>query len=186
MAPEDSAWQAMPHFSKIGCIHVSDLPDFISEGYLFMFADDTTMYCIGKNLEDVTDQLNDAARELYEWCRKNQLTVHTGKTEAMIISHKNFTGPLSPIWFGTSIIKYVTQSTSLGITIDNKLSWDKQLTKITTSFNTKLKQLRRFRYLPKKSRKKYITNHCELDNLLYFSVGYVITMDIRRAGLATC
>ena len=86
----------------------------------------------------------------YEWCRKNQLTVHTGKTEAMIISHKNFTGPLRPIWFGTSIIKYVTQSTSLGITIDNKLSWDKQLTKITASFNTKLKELRRFRYLPTK------------------------------------
>ena len=92
-----------------------------------MFADDTTMYCIGKNIEDVIDQLNDAARELYEWRRKNQLTVHKGKTEEMIISHKNFTGPLRPIWFGTSIIKYVTQSTSLGITIDNKLSWDKQL-----------------------------------------------------------
>ena len=125
---------------RLFSIHVSDLPDFISEGYLFMFADDTTMYCIGKNIEDVIDQLNDAVRELYEWCTKNQLTVHTGKTEAMIISHKNFTGPLRPIWFGTSIIKYVTQSTSLGMTIDNKLSWDKQLTKITTSFNTKLKQ----------------------------------------------
>ena len=68
----------------------------------------------------------------------------------MIISHKNFTRPLRPIWFGTSIIKYVTQSTSLGITIDNKLSWDKQLTKITTSFNTNLKELRRFHYLPTK------------------------------------
>ena len=134
---------------RLFSIHVSDLPDFKYEGYLFIFEDDTTMYCIGKNIEDVIDKLNDAARELYEWCRKNQLTVHTGKTEAMIISHKNFTGPSRPIWFGTSIIKYVTQSTSLVITIDNKLSWDKQLTKITTSFNTKLKQLRRFRYLPK-------------------------------------
>ena len=111
-----------------------------------------TLLCIvlEKNIEDVIDQLNDAARELYEWCRKNQLTVHTGKTEAMIISHKNFTGPLRPIWFGASIIKYVTQSTSLGITIDNKLSCDKPATKITTSFNTKLKELRRFRYLPTK------------------------------------
>ena len=31
-------------------IHVNNLPDFISKGYLFMFADDTTMYCIGKNI----------------------------------------------------------------------------------------------------------------------------------------
>ena len=59
------------------------------------------MYCIGKNIEDVIDQLNDAARELYEWCRKKQLTVHTGKTEAMIISHKTFTGPLREVSFFT-------------------------------------------------------------------------------------
>ena len=66
-------------------IHVNDLPAFISKGYLFMFADDTAMYCIRKNIEDVIDQLNE----------------------------RTFTGPLRPIWFGTSIIKYVTQSTQV-------------------------------------------------------------------------
>ena len=30
--------------------------------------------------------MNKAAKELFNWCKKNQLTVHTGKTEAMIIS----------------------------------------------------------------------------------------------------
>ena len=112
-----------------------------------MFADDTTLYCIGKDIEEVIDMMNEAAKELFNWCKKNQLTVHTGKTEAMIISHRDFTGPLRPVWFGTSIISYVTHSTCLGTTIDNKLSWNKQLSKVTTSFNSKLKELRRLRYL---------------------------------------
>ena len=66
----------------------------------------------------------------------------------MIISHRDFAGPLKPVWLGTSIINYVTPSTCLGITIDNKLSWNKQLSKVTTSFNSKLKELSWLRYLP--------------------------------------
>ena len=95
--------------------------------------------------------VNEAAKELFNWCnwcKNNQLTVHTGKTEAMIISHRDFTGPLRPFWFGTSIINYVTHSICLEITTDNKLSWNKQLSKVTTSFHTKLKELRKLRYLP--------------------------------------
>ena len=92
--------------------------------------------------------MNEAAKELFNWCKNHQLTVHTGKTEAMIISDKDSTGPLTSVRFGTSTINYVTHSTCLGITIDNKLSWNKQLSKFTTSFNSKLKELRRLRYLP--------------------------------------
>ena len=113
-----------------------------------MFADDTTLYCIGKDIEEVIDMMNEAAKELFNWCKKNQLTVHTGKMEAMIISHRDFTGPLRPVWFRTSITSYVTHSTCLGIPIDDKLSWNKQLSKVTTSFNSKLKELRRLCNLP--------------------------------------
>ena len=62
-----------------------------------MFADDTTLYCVGKDVEEVIDMMKEAAKELFKWCKKNQLTVHTGKTEAMIISHRDFTGPLRPV-----------------------------------------------------------------------------------------
>ena len=113
-----------------------------------MFADDTTLYYIGKDIEEVINIMNEAAKELFNWCKKNQLTVHTGQTEAMIISHRDVTEPLRPVWFRTSVINYVTHSTCLGITIDNKLSWNKQLSKVTTSFNSKLKELRRLRCLP--------------------------------------
>ena len=110
-----------------------------------MFADDTTIYCIGKNVEEVTDKLNKASSKLYECCMRNQLTVHTGKTEAMILKANGFIGPLRPIMFGNAVIKYVTNSTCLG----NRLTWTKQYEKVMKSFSANVKELRRFRYLPR-------------------------------------
>ena len=141
-----------------------------------MFADDTTLYCVGKDIEKVIDMMNEAPKELFNWCKKNQLTVHTGKTEAMIISHGDFTEPLRPVWFGNSIINYVTHSTCLGITIDNKFSWNKQLSKVITSFNSKLKELKRLRYLPVNV-KKDIYYKTVVSSITYcnISLGYILT-----------
>ena len=57
------------------------------------------------------------------------ILLYTGKTEAMIISQITFVGHLQPVMFGNNAIKYVTESTSLGIKIDNKLNWKSHLIK---------------------------------------------------------
>ena len=123
-----------------------------------MFADDTTIYCIAKNVEEVTDKLNKASScsELYEWCMRNQLTVHTGKTEAMILKANGFIGPLRPIMFGNALIKYVTNSTCLGIVIDNRLTWTKHHEKVMKSFSAKVKEFKRFITCPEQFKSKYI------------------------------
>ena len=51
-----------------------------------MFPDDTTIYRARKDTEGVIDILNNAMRELFDWRKKNPLTVHTGKTGAIVIS----------------------------------------------------------------------------------------------------
>ena len=50
---------------RLFSIHVNDLSDFVSKGYLFMFADDTTLYCVGKDIEEVIDMMNEAAKDLF-------------------------------------------------------------------------------------------------------------------------
>ena len=60
-----------------------------------MFADDTTVCCTGDNIEEVVDSLNASAwLSVLDWCNRNQLTVHAGRAEAMILSPKKFVGPL--------------------------------------------------------------------------------------------
>lgn len=48
-------------------IYVNDLPGSVKEGWTFLFADDTTIYYIGDNVESVVDSLDRIASELYQW-----------------------------------------------------------------------------------------------------------------------
>ena len=92
--------------------------------------------------------LNNIGGQVSEWCKRNQLTIHTGKPKAMIITRQDFIGPLRPVMIGNEIIKYVKKATSLGIEIDNHLRWETQIKKATKSFSTKVSQLGRMSYLP--------------------------------------
>lgn len=69
-----------------------------------MFADDTTIYFIGKEVEEIIDALNIILNDFKVWCFKNHLTVHTGKTVAMLISSHAFVGPMRLLLFGNSYI----------------------------------------------------------------------------------
>ena len=42
------------------------VPDNVSERWVYMFADDTTGYDIGDNIDVATDKLNQMAGEIYE------------------------------------------------------------------------------------------------------------------------
>ena len=67
--------------------YVNNLPDAVTEGELAMYADDTTLSVVDDNVEVVIDKLNKALASINLWCRNNKLTIHTGKSEAMILTH---------------------------------------------------------------------------------------------------
>lgn len=76
-------------------IFTNDLPGIVSgnEGNLHMYADDTTIYVTGPTPDTVTSKLNLILGELTKWCRNNQLTPHSGKTEFMLMQRGSFIGP---------------------------------------------------------------------------------------------
>ena len=99
--------------------YVNNLPDAATEGELAMYADDTTSSLVGDNVEVVIDNLNEALTSINLWCRNNKLTIHTGKSEAMIFSHKPFCGPLKLVMLGNKVLDFATEIKCLGIVIDN-------------------------------------------------------------------
>ena len=58
----------------------NNLPMSVVSGLVYMFADDTTIYCVGTSADKATAQLNLAMHELYSWCLSNKLTLHPGKS----------------------------------------------------------------------------------------------------------
>ena len=68
-----------------------------------------------------------AMEQLHDCCMRNKLIAHPGKTEAMLMVKKSFTGPLKPIQYGESCVSIVESVKYLDITIDNELTWDRHL-----------------------------------------------------------
>ena len=58
-------------------------------------------------------------------------------------------GPLPPLLLGDSVLRYVTKTRLLGMTVDDNLTWVPHLLDLEKSFANKLELLKRSRFLPK-------------------------------------
>ena len=86
----------------------------------------------------VVDILVNLVKDIEKWCSNNKLTIHQDKTEAMVITKKEFAGLMKQLKIAEGNIKFVEFSKCLGAFIDNKLSWGKQISAVCSSFNSKL------------------------------------------------
>jgi len=116
-----------------------------------MYGDDTTVYCIGPNVDQVISSLNKTMKQVFMWSVKNRLTIHPIKTEAMILKKSTFMGPPPLHYFGTGLINLVDYTTFLGVKIDNRLSWSVHIDSVKKLFKQKVGALKRMRILPKQS-----------------------------------
>ena len=88
------------------CNDLTDIDD-LKEGKISMYADDTTLYTAAPNYDLVAIILNKMLEKLFKWCCQNRLTPHPDKTEFLLMSRKNFIGPLQSIKLGGYMIKQV-------------------------------------------------------------------------------
>ena len=93
-------------------------------GSVYMYADDTTIYCVGETADIAIDQLNKALREFYNWSLNNRLTPHPRKSEAILFSKGTPMGPIAPVYLGnSSVLSLVTKTKLSGLIVDQKLTW---------------------------------------------------------------
>ena len=108
----------------------------------------TTAFFVSKSVEEATNCLNILASDIQKWCKANKLTSHSEETEFLIMTPRPFHGPINRVSINGVYIRSVTESKSLGITIDNCLSWTKQIKSVQKSFCSKLSLIRRISFLP--------------------------------------
>ena len=142
-----------------------------------MYAHDTTLFYTGSSVNVVCNALNRTQGDAHNWCRNNKLTIHSGKSEVMVLNRNSFCGLLKAVTLGDKILSYVNSSVCLGVVFDSKLSWQSQTTAVCQSFSRKVKHLKRLRVLPKKVLEAFLLQkHCSWCYLWHASLGNLVPL----------
>ena len=64
---------------RLYTIYTNDLPDQVEDGSVVMYADDTTIYSIGQNVEQFILSLNGLMTQTSKWNSLKKLTIHLSK-----------------------------------------------------------------------------------------------------------
>ena len=127
-------------------LFINDLALYMTELKKKLFADDTTFYRSAKDSPTLINEFQHHIKPLLEWCSFNKLDLNWSKTFFMFIKNKRFKYPNSIDVYGNNII-VVNSFKLLGVTLDDKLTFNDFVNITKKSVNTKLYSIRRLFYL---------------------------------------
>ena len=139
-------FSCVPQGSLLGprlfSIFTNELPNCSDLSNLEIFADHSTTYVTGDSADSISTHIQNVLQQLQNWARCNCISIHHVKTEIMFESKMPFIGPILSINLENNLIKRVSHSLSLGVTLDNKLCWTPHMKSITANFNANLNKLK--------------------------------------------
>lgn len=115
---------------------INDLPDYILDGEVFLFADDTSIIISSPDGQELNRKVNNVLTQFDTYCHKNRLIINYSKTIAIefhkqsrskIIKH-NFKIDNNPIALRNHC-KF------LGINVDEQLNWNEHINSICSKLN---------------------------------------------------
>ena len=108
-------------------LYINDLPRCLNKTKPRMFADDTNLTASGDSVRIVQAAVNSDLENLRKWLIASKLSLNVAKTEFMLIGSKSMikkiSDPQSNVFINNKQIKRVYECKTLGLTIDQYLSW---------------------------------------------------------------
>ena len=125
-------------------LYVNDMPQAVKSD-LLLYADDTCLMYMGKDIKMIEEQLNTDLGSLCDWFIDNKLSVHFGeeKTRSILFGNKRQLKNQRDLvlGYGNIEIKQYSKVTYLGCILDNDLSGESMVTKVLSLVNSRLKFL---------------------------------------------
>ena len=112
-------------------IYINDIINCSSLGEFILFADDTNIFVSGTSLDDTYSKANTLLQSLTHYMQVNKL--HINMNKCCYIHFKPTSRlqdqpyPNFQLTINNTVIKQVTHTKFLGVTIDDKLNWDQHI-----------------------------------------------------------
>ena len=104
-------------------ILINDLPRVLKFSSSILYADDTTIYVIGKSLKFMKLKIQRDLQNLSEWLCANQLKLNVKKTKAVLFNKEGLS-PNIDLEIDGEYVECVKSFKFLGITLDNSISFE--------------------------------------------------------------
>ena len=139
-------------------IYINDLPQSVKYCDIRLYADDTCISFMHKNINLINEKLNQDFNSLCDWFLDNKLSIHFGedKTKTILFSPKNLKKRAEPLLVKRKdvTLKQFSSVEYLGCLLDSVLSGEDMALKVLTKVNGKLRFLyRQGKYLNKRLRR---------------------------------
>lgn len=125
-------------------IFTNDLPSAIQNAKVVMYADDTSIYTSAKTSAELTQVLNRVLGTIERWVKQNKLVLNISKTKSIVFgsSHSLSRDPALNLCINKEQIEQVKEVKLLGVIIDSRLSWSKQIDHMVKKMSSGLALLR--------------------------------------------
>jgi hypothetical protein len=127
-------------------IFINDLALMVKSMSCKLFADDTTLLSQGNDLNELINKFKHNIVQIITWCNMSRLDINWSKTYFMFVTNKRIKPP-AEIEISGHKIKVVTEFKLLGVTIDNKLNFNKYISSIKIIVFKKMYSIKRLFHL---------------------------------------
>ena len=111
-------------------VYINDLPDNLVNSKAILYADDTNLIFLDKDLNKLITSINSELPKVQSWFSANKLTINTKKTHSIIFHNQQQAIPVDKIILkiGNNTIQHKSDMKFLGIYLDKNLNWKKHIT----------------------------------------------------------
>lgn len=152
-------------------IYMNDLPHCLNKLKCLLFADDTSCYQTGKNLNQLYTDTNKELLVINDWFLANQLSLNITKSNYMVFTNTKNAPANQSIKIGNHVIERQTCVKFLGIHVDENLTWGEHTQVIKSKIASSIYAISRIKNIVPTSYKRtlYFT-------LVYPYLNYGITL----------
>lgn len=104
-------------------LFINDIKANLNRCKINLFADDTTIYLVGRDVNEMIELMNQELEKLSGWLNVNKLKLNANKTKYMVIGHVKV-GRLNPLKIDDCEIERTSEVKYLGCFIDEKLNFN--------------------------------------------------------------